>query len=406
MDRLDDFYNQLLLGFTMPDRMFVGKPKKTKFAQSTLNLTRNGIMSADRFFVHDELLEEAVKMSMLPPKKLVELIGFARPCMNNMWIEWNETLRVKLLHKQYLERFKALGIEDKLEPLEEQTLAEKCGYHIWQLASYYDHTDALNVPNSPQRKYRHSSFSEMGYYYNSYSTIQGKIMFTPMSYYLSLEPMTTKELLSDHTAFGNRGHSTRKKDMEDHDKVRIQCALKGFGSTYWKIHEKIATRYMVKIAELMSVSFHEMVYSWFSEEYMQNNIQQNFTGSSDSMNGDMRFIVALNCLINYPHFVIQKESPKVYQPRTMYGRRMPRNEMRILTLELPKPHGVTYYTRKFKNVGSPKRRHKRRGHDRYMKLKDGTVVKKWIEEQWVGNEELGTIFHEYDLKKNVKRKEG
>ena len=105
-----------------------------------------------------------------------------------------------------------------------------------------------------------------------------------------------------------------------------------------------------------------MVYSWFSEEYMQNNIQQNFTGSSDSMNGDMRFIVALNCLINYPHFVIQKESPKVYQPRTMYGRRMPRNEMRILTLELPKPHGVTYYTRKFKNVGSPKRRHKRRGH--------------------------------------------
>ena len=41
-----------------------------------------------------------------------------------------------------------------------------------------------------------------------------------------------------------------------------------------------------------------------------------------------------------------------------------------------------------------------------MKLKDGTVVKKWIEEQWVGNEELGTIFHEYDLKKNVKRKGG
>ena len=25
-------------------------------------------MSADRFFVHDELLEEAVKMSMLPPE--------------------------------------------------------------------------------------------------------------------------------------------------------------------------------------------------------------------------------------------------------------------------------------------------------------------------------------------------
>ena len=118
------------------------------------------------------------------------------------------------MHKQYLERFKALGIEDKLEPLEEETLADKCGYHIWQLASYYDHTDALNVPNSPQRKYRHSSFSEMGYYYNSYSTIQGKIMFTPMSYYLSLEPMTTKELLSDHM-HSVIGALYSQEDMED-----------------------------------------------------------------------------------------------------------------------------------------------------------------------------------------------
>ena len=49
-----------------------------------------------------------------------------------------------------------------------------------------------------------------------------------------------------------------------------------------------------------------------------------------------------------------------------------------------------------------KRRHKRRGHDRYMKLKDGTVVKKWIEEQWVGNEELGLITHEYELTKGGK----
>ena len=78
---------------------------------------------------------------------------------------------------------------------------------------------------------------------------------------------------------------------------------------------------------------------------------------------------------------------------------MPRNELNVPELELPKPRGVTYYTKKFANVGSPKRRHKRRGHDRYIKLKDGTIVRKWIEEQWVGNEELGTIFHEYDLKR-------
>ena len=51
MDRLDDFYNQLLLGFAMPDRMFMGKMQKTRFAQQTLSLARTGIMNADRFFV-------------------------------------------------------------------------------------------------------------------------------------------------------------------------------------------------------------------------------------------------------------------------------------------------------------------------------------------------------------------
>ena len=45
-------------------------------------------MEADRFFVSDELVQEAVKMSYMPPKKLFDLIEFARPCMNNMWIEW------------------------------------------------------------------------------------------------------------------------------------------------------------------------------------------------------------------------------------------------------------------------------------------------------------------------------
>lgn len=403
MDRLDDLYNQLLLGFAMPERMFVGKVMKTRFAQQTLNLSRNGIMNADRFFVHDELLEEAVKMSMLPPKKLVELIEFARPCMNNMWIEWNETLRVKLLHKHYLERFKDMGIEDKLEPLKEEDVPTKCGYHIWQLASYYDHSDSLSfAPGTPQRKLRGSSFADTTFYYNSFTTINGQIIFTPMAFYLSLEELPTADLLNESTFFGKNVGKHKKADLQAHEKVRMQTAMNGFGSTYWKIHEKIAPRYMLKVAKRMSVSFHELVYSWFTQQYMEDNNSQHFHASCNSMNGDMRFIVALNALINYPHFVIQKESPKVYQPRTMFGRRMPRNELRILNLELPKPHGITYYTRKFKNVGSPKRRHKRRGHDRYMKLKDGTVVKKWIEEQWVGNEELGLITHEYELTKGGK----
>ena len=48
------------------------------------------------------------------------------------------------------------------------------------------------------------------------------------------------------------------------------------------------------------------------------------------MDGDKGSYCVSNAMINYPHFVIQKESPKVYQQRMIHGRRMPRNELNVL----------------------------------------------------------------------------
>ena len=48
--------------------------------------------------------------------------------------------------------------------------------------------------------------------------------------------------------------------------------------------------------------------------------------------------------------------------------------------------------------GGKKRRHVRRGHWRRFKHRDGTISTRWIGEQWVGSEELGTITHDYNLK--------
>ena len=99
MDRVDDFYNELLLAFAMPDRMFWRKLAKSKHTPRNVAVVRNNLMKADRFFVSNELIQEAVKMSYMPPQKLFDLIGFARPCMNNMWIEWEEVVRVDANHK-------------------------------------------------------------------------------------------------------------------------------------------------------------------------------------------------------------------------------------------------------------------------------------------------------------------
>jgi hypothetical protein len=85
-------------------------------------------------------------------------------------------------------------------------------------------------------------------------------------------------------------------------------------------------------------------------------------------------------------------------PRIAYGRRVPRNELRVLEIDLPKPRGTTRYERMFKGGGGKKRRHVRRGHWRRFRHADGTVSTRWIGEQWVGSADVGTITHDYELK--------
>jgi hypothetical protein len=84
---------------------------------------------------------------------------------------------------------------------------------------------------------------------------------------------------------------------------------------------------------------------------------------------------------------------------------LPRNEVKLIEIDLPKPEGIKRYEKMFKGHGTPKRQHVRRGHWRVMHLKTGQVIKKWIEEQTVGNPDLGIIEHEYHLTKKQYKKE-
>ena len=78
---------------------------------------------------------------------------------------------------------------------------------------------------------------------------------------------------------------------------------------------------------------------------------------------------------------------------------VPKNEYKIVEIDLPKPRGKKIYNKIFTGQGSPKRLHWRRGHWRRITDRNGNTVKRtWIEEQKVGNPELGTIIHDYVLK--------
>lgn len=405
MDRLDDFYNELLLGFAMPDRMFAHKIQKTRNAKENFFLVRRGLMEADRFFVSDELVAEAVKMSFMPPSKLLRLIEFARPCMNNMWIEWSETRRVELVRQHLIDS----GMDERaVEPIDYDSLPSKVGYHSWRLSEYYQMMEDQDH-RGIQRKLKDSEHADDTYVYHNYMKDQhGKLMCPTHAWYVSLNDIDTKDLLRMNTVVGAEGRTIRSPDMakdELHQKSRELVAESSLGSTYCKLFNGQAVgttsndKYVKALANKVSASYHELTYAFHTPNTIENRQNELFKASCVSMDGDQRFLLCLNAMINYPHFVIKREGQVNKQQRSIGGRRMPMNELNVLQLELPKPRGVTWYVKKFANVGSPKRKHKRRGHDRYIKLADGTVVRRWIEEQWVGNEELGVITHEYDLVK-------
>ena len=84
---------------------------------------------------------------------------------------------------------------------------------------------------------------------------------------------------------------------------------------------------------------------------------------------------------------------------TKLGKRVPRNEYKVLSLNISDRKVKKLYKDTFIGKGNPKRLHTRRGHFRHLRNIHGEIVKKvWIKSCVAGNAELGTIEKDYNLK--------
>ena len=95
---IDDFFNELLSGFANPKRAFK-RYEKNKFNEHTRREVRQKLLGAEKFYVDDSLLENAVNASFAPPKALLGMLRQAKPSFTNMWIEWNNIKKVELVKK-------------------------------------------------------------------------------------------------------------------------------------------------------------------------------------------------------------------------------------------------------------------------------------------------------------------
>ena len=178
--------------------------------------------------------------------------------------------------------------------------------------------------------------------------------------------------------------------------------LKYFGPKY--------LNYLEERVEILPYTLCVMLHGIKGESYSQlkrdHVVNKAFSpdtalGSLSVIQGDFKFLNTLLALINYDLHVIEQAQPIARSKKTkwLHLRKLPKNELRVIEIDIPKPDGVIVPARLFKGTGSPKRQHTRRGHWSTYHYRDGTTKRKWIGEQLVGNRELGIIEHDYVVKK-------
>ena len=361
-----EFVNQALAALANPKRGFATY-NKSKQGDWQIRQQQRRLVEATKFTVSDSLLAHAVKASFVPPDKLLAACELAVPPFENMWIEWDSHLQRELMAAEYASRgieYGNVGREGGLS---------RVAYHIdvvrglpcYNFFGIEDPTDDL-------------FFISHGVYLRNESVI------------------TPSEMLS-------RRHVDYRKDITHQDIIDQQ---KMYGMHLLSRHyvelwagQPECWPDLDRLYHRMAFGTHvlgQVVHPDISEGMRPDYAHRLFESALNAITGDMRLLITLLALVNYPHHIIERKA-EVGIPQISHGRRVPRNEVRVLEIDLPKPKGVKRYEKMFKGGGGQKRQHVRRGHWRNYHHKDGRVTRRWIEEQTVGNPALGVIEHEYKL---------
>ncbi len=351
---MGDLFNTVMAALAQP-RKGIAKYEPHKYSEASRRICQKDLIGAQKFTVCNSLVEHAVLASFSKPKALVDMCELAVPPFRNMWIEWDETHRMELL-RHYGTK---LGHFDKSLEWTPDGWGEEVGYHIW------------NDPPMPQ------------YHYSQYAQHGGQVHVPHISFSLTNEgkvvPPMIEEERRKQRKFGKLLLSSAYAEKFEGD-ASLDTLYSRMNPSASKAGSMILPKELVRRGIL-----NPKMKSLLMDE-----------GSAMAFAGDTRFLITVLALINYPHTTSERKVA-MGPPRIAYGRRAPRNELRVLEIDLPKPKGTTQYARMFKGGGGKKRRHIRRGHWRKFSHEDGTVSTRWIGEQWVGSADVGTITHDYQL---------
>ena len=343
-----------------------------KYAKAMTRGTQVQIVKSQKFVLTDNLLHHAVVGSYMPPKVLIKAMNNTIPPFNNMWIEWNEHQRVRFGHK---ETGKLVG-KDNVHKMDLSEIPERLGYHIQKIDDEFLYTPYWKMLDS------------------------NKFISPEMAFDIHSDIYTYEKYLTHW-----KRHNPNNNNFMEEDTYYKEIILNGkilLGDVYTNVFQddKVITEIMAHLSPTQTAATHwSMSAEKFSSQITPADGARHLRHLKTTT-GDARFLISLLNILNYDLIVTEDKTPVKQIDHIHLGRKVPKNEYKLVEIDLPKPRGKKVYKQIFTGHGAPKREHWRRGHWRRVHDKRGKLIKRiWIEEQKVGDPKLGTIIHDYLLKK-------
>lgn len=363
-----DLYNEALAGLAVPSKSLISY-RKSKRGDFAIRSFRNDMAKAERMKLSKNFVEHAVALSFSYPKYFAKLIERAIPAFDTLWIEWDELKRFDCIQ----DNFDKIGIP---KDDHRDSVANRLGYLICNRGGYFEYSLVMceSTPNG-----------------NGSKNLMGPMVSWIFSNNLD-EPVSSLD-----TQFG-RESKELDPDQKHENRTRANFFGSLMGRAYLNAHENSVDEFVDWIPNLY-VEPHAFFASQDLEKVIAEpqQISKLLDLACHAVEGDMRFLIAVFSLLNYPRFVREIATPKKVSA-VRWGRPVPRSEVKLIEIELPK-RGVIVYDQLFTGHGTPKRQHVRRGHWRVRKDEFGRIKdRRWINPMVCGDAKLGVIDHEYVLK--------
>lgn len=363
-----------------------------------------------KFHISNGLVESVVHSSFQKPSKLLPRFSNARPSYEEVFIEWNEIHRARVLNDYMTNDGYNIS-------LDESELPYRVGYYIQTLRHpdgevmfVFNQFSSLtrDVNSGVRQKFMPPNILVINPFSYMYSPVK------PLEFDLEATIDLYKKQGMTEEYINTWKNADKEKMTSDYEKMQQELMVTLLGDNYLQtvaqdtgkrftkngrgMIETTVPKEMLDFSKRIQMFNHMMSYLIYSAEdmdRMQEKAEKNKM-FHHSHNGDARFLLTLLDILNQSELVEQNSIDRSTQLQYSKGlKRIPHSEYKLLNLILPKQQ-ETKKPNPDAN-GSPKRYHQRRGHWRH--LQNGKTI--WIKDKWVGNQELGTIYHDYNLLRKV-----